>query len=203
MPTTLAVRIRSLRKKHKLTQHQLAERAGVRQATISDWEAGKVHTMDYATLSRVCDALGVSVQDVMLLPNRTSKRATDQWEAAADLAPPETAEEALALYERHALQWSKVLTALAKHDTDDSGWGALPAALRRRTTRQQEQRELEEAERSGVEGYVEQVLRDVALTRDAIKSKDASNAVFFALRAGHSHGAARALMSKYERPKRR
>lgn len=204
MPTTLAIRLRTLRKRHQLTQQEVARRAGIRQATISDWEKGKVETMDFATLARVCAVYGVAVNDLLLLPHRTSKSATERWEAADDLAPPETAEEALEQFESRATDWRRLLTALAAKNRDaerGAGWGTPPARGKRKTPKQ-DRRDLNEAERSGAEAYVDLVLVQVTLARRAIKDGNASAAAFHALNAGNAHGAARQLITQFQRPRR-
>ncbi|HEX9581614.1 MAG TPA: helix-turn-helix transcriptional regulator [Gemmatimonadales bacterium] len=55
-PTVLNLRAR--RERAGLTQEALAERAGVRQATISDLETGKSRRIDLDILERIAKALG-------------------------------------------------------------------------------------------------------------------------------------------------
>lgn len=57
--TPLRVRLRELREEHELSQQALGDRAGVRQATISELESGKAKRIDFATLEKLADALGV------------------------------------------------------------------------------------------------------------------------------------------------
>jgi putative transcriptional regulator len=54
-----------------MTQLQLAEKAGVRQATISELETGKTRRVDLDVLDRLCDALGVEPGDLL---EREAKR---------------------------------------------------------------------------------------------------------------------------------
>lgn len=56
----LALRIRELRLAQGLSQAELAERAGVRQATISAMERGQTTRVDLDVLERVGRALGVA-----------------------------------------------------------------------------------------------------------------------------------------------
>ena len=57
--TPLTLRLRELREREELTQAQLAEKAGVRQATVSDLETGKTRRVDFDILERLAKALGV------------------------------------------------------------------------------------------------------------------------------------------------
>jgi transcriptional regulator with XRE-family HTH domain len=58
-PTTLGARIQRVRIKQDLSVRELAERAGVNKNTVLRLEKGL--TPSYATLNRVCEALGVHV----------------------------------------------------------------------------------------------------------------------------------------------
>lgn len=55
--TPIRLRIKELREARQWSQRDLADRAGVRQATISQAEAGV--GINLATLERIADALGV------------------------------------------------------------------------------------------------------------------------------------------------
>ena len=57
--TPIRLRVRELRDARGWSQAQLAEIAGVRQATISEIESGASTAVHFATLERVADALGV------------------------------------------------------------------------------------------------------------------------------------------------
>jgi transcriptional regulator with XRE-family HTH domain len=62
MPITvspIAVTLRQARERAGLTQSQLADKADVRQATISELETGKTRRVDLDVLDRLCGALGV------------------------------------------------------------------------------------------------------------------------------------------------
>jgi transcriptional regulator with XRE-family HTH domain len=50
-----------LRRGHAMTQAELAEKAGLTQATISDLESGKQQMASFATLRQLAKALGVDV----------------------------------------------------------------------------------------------------------------------------------------------
>ena len=58
MPITL--RIRELREARGLSQAELARLSCVRTATVSDMERGRTRGVDFATLERLADALGVN-----------------------------------------------------------------------------------------------------------------------------------------------
>lgn len=58
-PTTLGARIQRVRLKHDLSVRELADKAGVNKNTILRLEKGL--TPSYATLNRVCEALGIHV----------------------------------------------------------------------------------------------------------------------------------------------
>lgn len=59
----VGARVRELRKAQGLTQTELAERLHVRQATVSDYENGKLQ-FDADELPRVASVLGVDVADL-------------------------------------------------------------------------------------------------------------------------------------------
>jgi DNA-binding XRE family transcriptional regulator len=56
--------VRPLRRWRKLTQQQLATKAGISQGYLSEVEAGK-KTGDVATLRAIAAALGVGLEDVL------------------------------------------------------------------------------------------------------------------------------------------
>jgi transcriptional regulator with XRE-family HTH domain len=70
----LAKRVREFRTDAKLTQFQLAERAGVRQATVSNIETGKTRRIDLETVVRIAKALRVEVADLFDVRKRSVKR---------------------------------------------------------------------------------------------------------------------------------
>ncbi len=51
------------RKKNNLTQKKLAEKIGVKNNTISQWENG-TNSIDIELLFKICDILGVSINDM-------------------------------------------------------------------------------------------------------------------------------------------
>lgn len=69
--TPIQLTLRALREKAGLTQVELAERVGVRQATISDLETGKSTRIEFDLLDKLCEALGC---DPGKLLERDSKR---------------------------------------------------------------------------------------------------------------------------------
>jgi transcriptional regulator with XRE-family HTH domain len=62
---TIQLRIRELRLERGLTQVQLAERCGMPQSTISRIESGSTTGVDFETLNRVAQALGVHPADLI------------------------------------------------------------------------------------------------------------------------------------------
>jgi transcriptional regulator with XRE-family HTH domain len=57
--TPLSLRVRELRQALGLTQAALAERAGLQRATVNRIERHRVKGIDFSTLERLADALGV------------------------------------------------------------------------------------------------------------------------------------------------
>ncbi len=55
----IVLRVREVREKKGWTQAELAEAAGVRQATISQLESGRVQRANFSVLEKVAGALGV------------------------------------------------------------------------------------------------------------------------------------------------
>ena len=55
----LVLRVRELREALGLTQAELAERAGVRRATVNRIENARVTAIDLEVLEKIADALGV------------------------------------------------------------------------------------------------------------------------------------------------
>lgn len=55
--------VEAWRKEHAMTQAQLAEKAGIRAATISDIESGKSHGR-FDVMQRIANALGVGLDDL-------------------------------------------------------------------------------------------------------------------------------------------
>ncbi len=56
--TPLTVRIRELREAKAWSQRELARRAGIRQATVSQLETGQARRIDLDTLEKIARALG-------------------------------------------------------------------------------------------------------------------------------------------------
>jgi transcriptional regulator with XRE-family HTH domain len=61
----IQIRIRDLRTEQGLTQVQLAERCGMPQSTISRIESGTTSGVDFNTLDRVAEALGVHPSELI------------------------------------------------------------------------------------------------------------------------------------------
>lgn len=71
--TPIRLRLRELREAAGLTQYELGEKAKVRQATISELEAGKRQRVDLGILERLARVL--KVQPGELLELEPKKRA--------------------------------------------------------------------------------------------------------------------------------
>lgn len=56
--------IRDFRVKKGMTQQQLADKLGVNQCTVSDYETGQVE-LTLPKLVRIADALGVTIYDLI------------------------------------------------------------------------------------------------------------------------------------------
>jgi transcriptional regulator with XRE-family HTH domain len=61
----ISVRLREAREEAGLTQTELAEKSGVRQATISELETGKTRRVDLDVLDRLCGALRLAPGDLL------------------------------------------------------------------------------------------------------------------------------------------
>lgn len=68
----ITLRLREIRRMRGLTQIQLAERAHVRQATVSDIEAGKTRGIDFDTLERL--AVALEIDPALLVARVPSQR---------------------------------------------------------------------------------------------------------------------------------
>jgi putative transcriptional regulator len=65
MMSPIAVTLREKRLEAGLTQTELAEKAGVRQATISELETGETRRVDLDVLDRLCKALKCQPGDLL------------------------------------------------------------------------------------------------------------------------------------------
>lgn len=63
--SAISIQLAHVRVAQGLTQQQLAERTGLRRDTISALERGKSQAIEFATLARLCDALGVEASDIL------------------------------------------------------------------------------------------------------------------------------------------
>jgi DNA-binding Xre family transcriptional regulator len=73
--TPIRITLRAAREAAKLTQVELAEKASVRQATVSDLETGKSGRIDLEVLDRLCAALGVEPGDLIEREKAPRRRA--------------------------------------------------------------------------------------------------------------------------------
>lgn len=60
----IKLRVRKLREELGLTQEQLANRVGVRQATISNLETGRASRISFKVLFKLASGLGVGPRDL-------------------------------------------------------------------------------------------------------------------------------------------
>lgn len=76
--TLLAINIRKLRKKHKITQDQLANHCGVSGAAVSQWESKTTPTIpDVVNLLLISRLLDSSVEQLMYANNIESDSGDD------------------------------------------------------------------------------------------------------------------------------
>jgi len=94
---TLGLALLRYRLTHGLTQTALGAMLGMTQPQVSRTEAGE-HTPDFATLTRICDALGLEI-DVRIGPRTGTTRATPRRRRATIAA---TAGEQVAVEVREA-----------------------------------------------------------------------------------------------------
>ncbi|HVZ79141.1 MAG TPA: helix-turn-helix domain-containing protein [Gemmatimonadaceae bacterium] len=84
----VGARIKQLRKAQRLTQEQLAERAGLSDKFVGELERGKANPT-LTTLAALSDALGVSLVDLLgVQPERarlTPRQATQVRDALASI----------------------------------------------------------------------------------------------------------------------
>ena len=67
----LGKRLKDLRKKHGLTQLQVAERVGITQANLSILKTGKAKAIRFSTLEAICAALDCQPADILeYVPDR-------------------------------------------------------------------------------------------------------------------------------------
>jgi transcriptional regulator with XRE-family HTH domain len=78
-PDSPGGRFRSARKRAQLTQPEVAKLAEVTQSTVSDFETGKIADIHAMNITRMCVAVNVTVEYVML----GSRAARDDVEAEA------------------------------------------------------------------------------------------------------------------------
>ena len=59
-------RVKELREKAKMTQEELAKIAGISRVTLSGIESGTAEVATTKTLSKLAEALNVSIRDIFL-----------------------------------------------------------------------------------------------------------------------------------------
>jgi transcriptional regulator with XRE-family HTH domain len=71
--TSLAAKLKKLREAQKLSQQDLAVKAGLSISVVSQIEQGKKQDPRTSTMLAIADALGVSVHDLMGQPPRKKR----------------------------------------------------------------------------------------------------------------------------------
>ncbi|MGF7535114.1 helix-turn-helix transcriptional regulator [Bacillus mexicanus] len=74
---TVGLKIKSLRKEHKLTQSQLAAKANLSRSYLADIERNR-YNPSLSTLESIAGALGVQVADILVVEN-TNKEVPDDY----------------------------------------------------------------------------------------------------------------------------
>ena len=64
--TPIELNIRELREKKGWTQQELADKAGLYQATISNLESGRSRRIEFDKLDAIAEALGVQPGDLIV-----------------------------------------------------------------------------------------------------------------------------------------
>lgn len=72
--TPIRLTLKDARDAAGLTQSELAERVGVRQATISDLETGKSGRIDLDVIERLCRVLKIEPGDLIVLEPKLRSR---------------------------------------------------------------------------------------------------------------------------------
>lgn len=75
-PSTLGGLIRAWRESKPITQEKLAEKLGVSQSLITDWERGKARPLA-DSLVALADVMGVHPRDLTALPTKASDADTE------------------------------------------------------------------------------------------------------------------------------
>lgn len=94
----VAVRLKQIRKQHKLTQKELCDKIGVLITTYSGYETGK-QTIPLDTIVRICELLDISADYVLGITDNPKGRFADEAEQAEDKKEP-TIEERMAQLDR-------------------------------------------------------------------------------------------------------
>lgn len=63
--TNLAANIKYLRTRNRMTQRELAEKLGVRQTTVSEWEKGNREPDSIEMLKKVCNVFNVRFDEIL------------------------------------------------------------------------------------------------------------------------------------------
>lgn len=112
----LGERVRELRKKKRMTQAELADKAKVKQSTISRLEMGKIDDLGSAHLRKLAEGLGVMVEELFSDPrevpsslfvnvNPDAKRLVRYYKNLSDDAKRELLNYAEFLYTKDRENW--------------------------------------------------------------------------------------------------
>jgi transcriptional regulator with XRE-family HTH domain len=99
---TLGLRLAQVRKEHGLTQVELAERTGLIQVVVSDYERGRLRLpADMAV--RFAEVLGVTVDELLQPPRKKSGAAKTAKQPSLKLVRRMEQIENLPIYQQRAL----------------------------------------------------------------------------------------------------
>lgn len=73
-------RLKYLIKKHKVSINGLARDAGIGATTLKNVLSGDSHNPGVVTIKRLCDGLGISVQDFFMSPEFDTLEEQDDFE---------------------------------------------------------------------------------------------------------------------------
>lgn len=109
---TMGERIHNLRKKHRMTQAELAERLGVGRSAVLKYEKGEVKNIPYDTIVKMATIFGVTPAYIQCF---------DGWDNEKQLS------DEVALIERIQAKWGKNMIALMQNfsELNEAGQNTL------------------------------------------------------------------------------
>jgi putative transcriptional regulator len=66
MPKKLKLHLKEIMAERGITQMELSEMTGIQQSTISRWVRSYLESVHLETLQKICHALDVSVEDIIV-----------------------------------------------------------------------------------------------------------------------------------------